>query len=514
MPTGAQRFAVEQLLLVQMKTKHSFGSTKRNNTEKNNNKKEHIYMNTKHRFITIALAACCALGVSSANAQMYNLTDLGVLSGQKESAPAAINQNGQVAGTSGESAFRYSMEGKVPMEDVARHSTKGIHRGFGINGAGLVVGDSTFGKDISRAAVFNNGSTRDLGTLKGGGDFSRANDINAAGQVVGFSSEKPDQAYGRAFIVSLFDRGGMTDLGTLGGSYAQAWGINDSGFVTGNSQIKSDFGATHAFIWGRKGGMLDLGTLAGDFSYGTSINVNNQVVGYSTIDKYNDRVHAFLYDGKEMIDLGSLGGASLESDHSFALGVNAYNQVVGYSYIPSERVPAITPPPQKVAFLYSKGLMVNLNSLIGDAAKNYRLDAAMAINDKGQIAAIAFDNSTGAFHAVLLTPMKEGASAIELERQGAKMQITYAAFSVKGSSLSVQVAYAAGTPGLIPAGLSVYETGSKGKTLIGMLKVKAGFSNFGTTTYFGSFTMKSNPQKITVVDSYGKTADADVKEIE
>ena len=74
------------------------------------------------------------------------------------------------------------------------------------------------------------------------------------------------------------------DLGTLGGAYAQAWGINDSGFVTGNSQIKSDVGATHAFIWQtEKEEWLDLGTLAGDFSYGTFINANNHVVGYSTI---------------------------------------------------------------------------------------------------------------------------------------------------------------------------------------------------------------------------------------
>ena len=296
-------------------------------------------MNTKHRLITvlssIALVACCAIGASGGKLQIYNLTDLGVMPGEEDSSPAAINELGNVAGTSGDCAFRYTSTRKIPMEDVGRHSAKGISRGFGINGTGLVVGDSTFGKNFSHAAVFSNGSVTDLGTLKEGGDFSRANGINAVGQVIGFSSEKPDLEYGRAFIVSTFDRSSMTDLGTLGGAYAQAWGINDSGFVTGNSQIKSDFGATHAFIWEKKAGMLDLGTLAGDFSYGTFINANNHVVGYSTIDKNNDRVHAFLHDGKEMIDLGSLGGASLESDRSFALGVNATDQVVGYSYLPS-----------------------------------------------------------------------------------------------------------------------------------------------------------------------------------
>ena len=35
--------------------------------------------------------------------------------------------------------------------------------------------------------------------------------------------------------------------------------------------------------------------------------------------------------------------------------------------------------------------MLDLNDLIGDAAKNYRLDCATAINDNGQIVAIAFN---------------------------------------------------------------------------------------------------------------------------
>jgi hypothetical protein len=61
-------------------------------------------------------------------------------------------------------------------------------------------------------------------------------------------------------------------------------------------------------------------------------------------------------------------------------------------------------PPRQVAFFYSRGVMVDLNKLIGDAAKNYRLDAATAINDKGQIVAIALDNSTNSVHAVMLTP--------------------------------------------------------------------------------------------------------------
>jgi probable HAF family extracellular repeat protein len=355
----------------------------------------------------MALAALCVIGVSNASAQTiaytYTLTDLGVLPDQKDnsSKPAALNNQGQVAGTSGTSAFRYTKDGKG-MEDLGKDTVDSIARGFGINSPGQVVGDSTFGKtQMSHAAIFSNGSAIDLGTLKEAGAFSRGNGINASSQVVGFAGDMRDGQKSRAFILNTASRfSRMIDLGTLGGPSAQAWGINDSGFVTGNAETSGQVTVnqvSHAFIWNAKTGMLDLGTIAGDSSYGTSINANNHVAGYSTIDKSSNRIHAFLHDGKEMVDLGSLSGAALDLDYSYALGVNVNDQVVGYTYLPSDG-------PWSVAFVYSNGLMVNLNDLIGVAAKNYRLDCATAINDQGEIVAIAYDNSAEAYHAVLLTP--------------------------------------------------------------------------------------------------------------
>jgi len=76
--------------------------------------------------------------------------------------------------------------------------------------------------------------TLDMGTLPGG-DFSRANDINSRGQIVGESSTAITSNH--AF---LFTNGVMLDLGVLPGvtnSFAgsSASAINDRGQVVGYS---------------------------------------------------------------------------------------------------------------------------------------------------------------------------------------------------------------------------------------------------------------------------------------
>ena len=70
---------------------------------------------------------------------------------------------------------------------------------------------------------------RDLGTL-GGGLTARLAGINDAGQVVGSLTRL--EATHHAFITGP-DGMGMRDLGTLGGDYSFAHGINDAGQVVG-----------------------------------------------------------------------------------------------------------------------------------------------------------------------------------------------------------------------------------------------------------------------------------------
>jgi probable HAF family extracellular repeat protein len=395
----------------------------------NNQMINHSLKRTISGFCSRALIACLVLGGSNAFAQnAYKVTDLGVLPTKEESVPAAINGQGLVAGTStsqasGEAAFRYNPNNPAPMEDIGQSNRGVVSRGFGINNVGTVVGDSavaasTTDPSIRHAVLFGSGSAIDLGTLKKQ-TFSRANSINGFNQVVGFSGPALDTPKSRAFFWSKPT--GMIDLGTLGGAYAQAFAINDSGFITGNSQVlpsATETEAFHAFLSPSPSGagaigMRDLGTLGGRFSYGMAINAQNHVIGYSTINKVDSRVHAFWFDGNGMKDLGTLAPNSSNplEDQSVALGINNSDRVVGYSYLPAIGAnidPAVQPGTtsvRQVAFVWSQGTMTDLNKLIGAAAETYHLNSAVAINDNGQIVATALSKATGTRRAVLLTPI-------------------------------------------------------------------------------------------------------------
>ncbi|MEW6602264.1 MAG: hypothetical protein AB1499_14930 [Nitrospirota bacterium] len=114
----------------------------------------------------------------------------------------------------------------------------------------------------------------------------------------------------------------MKDLGTLGGTLSEAYGINDKGQIVGYSETSS--GSLHAFLY-EKGEMKDLGTLGGLDSYGRAINNSGMIVGYS--DTPSGESHAFLYDNAVMNDLGTLFGIK----ESRAFSINNSGQIVGWS---------------------------------------------------------------------------------------------------------------------------------------------------------------------------------------
>jgi probable HAF family extracellular repeat protein len=187
---------------------------------------------------------------------------------------------------------------------------------YGVNDAGQVVGYSTLAVSGVRGFLWSGGSLTDLGTLPGSTN-SYGTDLNEAGQVVGYSTFQ-DSNHSRAF---LWYGGSLTDLGTLGGDYTRADGINEAGQVVGEASLTT--GASHAFRYSG-GTMTDLGTLGGGWSEAFDINDTGQIVGDSYITG-NSAYHAFRYSGSSMTDLGVLNG-----HYSIAYGINASGDAVGY----------------------------------------------------------------------------------------------------------------------------------------------------------------------------------------
>ena len=76
--------------------------------------------------------------------------------------------------------------------------------------------------------------------------------------------------------------GNVVDLGTLGGGFSDAFGINNdpsSVQVVGRSTRADGF--THAFFWTAPGPMVDLGTFGGGNSFAWDINDHGQIAGSS-----------------------------------------------------------------------------------------------------------------------------------------------------------------------------------------------------------------------------------------
>jgi len=301
------------------------------------------------------------------------IVDLGTLGGN-QSAALAVNNHGQIAG-------------------LALNTIPDPFSIYDLLNYGSSNGTQT------RAVLWDkDGRIEDLGTL--GGPDAYALLVNDHGQVTGWSytNSSPNAISGLpTFHPFLWDkRNGMQDLGSLGGTVAQAVnGLNERGEVVGATTLAGDM-THHPFLWDGKT-LVDLGTLGGDSGEADWINDAGEVVGIAqyTVPCPNGLggAHAFLWSNGAMTDLGSEDGVA----NSEAVFINSRTQIVGYSFSCDLSVVD--------ALMWEGGSVVNLNVLISQASA-FHLFFTAFINDQGEIGAFG-SLPNGDTHAVLLIPCDE-----------------------------------------------------------------------------------------------------------
>ncbi|MDH4274231.1 MAG: hypothetical protein OEW08_04255 [Gammaproteobacteria bacterium] len=168
--------------------------------------------------------------------------------------------------------------------------------------------------------------------------WSTANAINNANQVTGtldFDNTGNSRAY-------LWQDGTTQDLGTLGGTNSEGWDISDalSPHVVGESSTAN--GIHHAFLW-RNGQMQDLGTLGGNESIARSVNKNGDVVGYAELS--NGTKHGFIWTQGLMYDLNNYVPAGSGWEILDAYVINKHGEVLVRAHnAQGEKYVVMSPP--------------------------------------------------------------------------------------------------------------------------------------------------------------------------
>lgn len=233
----------------------------------------------------------------------------------------------------------------------------------------------------SHALKWTGGVMSDLGTL--GGHHAAALAINDYDQIVGGSTLAGDTVT-RAFI---FSNGVMTAISTLPGAVeSYAYDISNTGFVVGTAVTSTP---AKPFIW--RAGISAALPVPSGVRAGAANAVNDSGVAAGTyeINQYTGSFAAVIWINGQLVHLGNLGGGLA---YSVAADINSTGQVVGTTNSPGGFT----------GFLWKSGVMYDLRTLIAPSFGSVLITSAGAINDNGQIAAVA--TIDGRQTAVLLTP--------------------------------------------------------------------------------------------------------------
>ena len=307
-------------------------------------------------------------------------------------APTDINNQGTVVGS------RRTDMGNIAFRWSAATGIEdivGATTAHAVNELGQITGTT-----LSGAFLFD-------GTLQPWDGFG-AYGINESGQISGNKQlsnpyrPTPLPLDPAVYTPDRWDNLGIATVysrGTEQGVYADLYvldDINDAGFAVGKRQRYGLVGSSAILTTPEFGDVTYLPIPNG--GYAAAINNQNMVVGAtgnnSTTDEY---AHAYLYDYStgSFQDLGTLNGGLTSS----AADINELNQVVGTSWLVT-RLTSLYDPTQYRAVIWDNGQIVDLNTLI-PSDSGWLLTSATAINDNGDIVGSGLKD--GQVHGFLLS---------------------------------------------------------------------------------------------------------------
>jgi len=203
----------------------------------------------------------------------------------------------------------------------------------------------------------------------------------------------------------------VTDLGTLGGTFSIAFGINNAGQVAGGATLPD--GTEHPFLWD-DGHMIDAGSLGGPGTNGNAggPNARGELAALSEISAPDPNGEDFCGFGTHRICLAAIWQKgtltplpTLGGNNAQALTLNNRGQVIGVAENSTHDPSCVSPQVldfEAVVWGPKPGEVRELHPLSGDT-----VGFALGINDNGQVV-----GSTGSCADTPLVPLVAGPHAV------------------------------------------------------------------------------------------------------